>query len=411
MAAPEREERGERADRPALLFYCQHSVGLGHLVRSMILAGGLAERFRVVFLNGGRMPAQLEAPPGVELVQLPPLGHDSDYALVSRDPRWTVDEAKRERRRTILDLFEELRPSVVVVELFPFGRKKFGFELLPLLELARSAPWAPLVVCSLRDILVGRREQSSHDLRASELTNRFFDAVLVHADPRFARLEESFRPSTLLRVPVRYTGFVRDGSRPRAGGRRPARRMLVSAGGGMVGEPLFRAAVGAQPALEADGIATRIVAGPFLPEAAWRWLQDEAERRPGLEVERYVPDLAGEMAASLVTVSQCGYNTTMDILGARTAAVVVPFADGGEDEQSTRARRLERLGVLRVVDAAELDASSLLAAVHQALRLRPSKLDLDLEGRANTARIVAELAAQRTAEVVEAAGTRETVAR
>ena len=36
--------------RPALLFYCQHSVGLGHLMRSYALCDRLAERFRVVLL-------------------------------------------------------------------------------------------------------------------------------------------------------------------------------------------------------------------------------------------------------------------------------------------------------------------------------------------------------------------------
>ena len=44
---------------PAVLFYCQHAVGMGHLVRSLALAGALARRFRVVFLSGGRVPHRL----------------------------------------------------------------------------------------------------------------------------------------------------------------------------------------------------------------------------------------------------------------------------------------------------------------------------------------------------------------
>ena len=32
--------------RPAVLFYCQHSLGLGHLARAMRLAEGLTERCR-----------------------------------------------------------------------------------------------------------------------------------------------------------------------------------------------------------------------------------------------------------------------------------------------------------------------------------------------------------------------------
>jgi predicted glycosyltransferase len=60
------------------------------------------------------------------------------------------------------------------------------------------------------------------------------------------------------------------------------------------------------------------------------------------------------MAASAVSVSQGGYNTTMDILGCTTPAVVVPYGEGREDEQAARAQRLERLGALRVLDPSRL---------------------------------------------------------
>ncbi len=33
--------------RPTLLMWCQHSVGIGHLVRSLTLAGALATRYDV----------------------------------------------------------------------------------------------------------------------------------------------------------------------------------------------------------------------------------------------------------------------------------------------------------------------------------------------------------------------------
>ena len=50
-----------------------------------------------------------------------------------------------------------------------------------------------------------------------------------------------------------------------------------------------------------------------------------------------------------VSVSQAGYNTVLDILAARAAAVVVPFASGRETEQSLRAERLAARGVLELV--------------------------------------------------------------
>ena len=91
--------------RPPLLFYCQHSVGLGHLVRSFALAAALADRFRVVLLCGGRVPAALPPPPEVELVSLPPLGVGSNGAFTSHHPRLTVEDARAVRRRLILQAF------------------------------------------------------------------------------------------------------------------------------------------------------------------------------------------------------------------------------------------------------------------------------------------------------------------
>jgi predicted glycosyltransferase len=381
--------------RPGLLFYCQHSVGLGHLVRSLNLADGLAERFRVTLLNGGPWPRDLVAPAGVDVVHLPPLGHDDDYQLISRDPRHTVDEAVALRTAMVLDAFATTHPEVVLVELFPFGRKKFRFELVPLLEAAGSRADPPLVACSVRDILVGsRRDQQGHDDRAAGLADAYFDVVLVHADQRFATLGETFHPTAPMRTPVHYTGFVRAAQAPRPPRPREA-RVLVSAGGGLVGEPLFRAAVGArQRLLSEHALRTTLVTGPFLPEPVVDDLTRLAAVTEGLDVVRFLPDLAGEMAASAVSVSQVGYNTTMDILGSGTPAVVVPYGVGREDEQAERARRLERLGALRVVDADRLSGDTLADAVAAALDRPPLPVPLDLDGRTRTALLLHSLRRQ-----------------
>jgi predicted glycosyltransferase len=387
--------------RPRLLFYCQHSVGLGHLVRSMHVADGLARDFDVTLLNGGPWPPGLPQTTAVDIVHLPALGLDSDYALISRDDRFTVEEAVELRRSMILQTFHDTSPDVVLIELFPFGRKKFAGELMPLLEAARSAPDRPIVACSLRDILVGsRRDQQGHDDRASRTANEHFDAVLVHADARFATLDETFHPDVPLRTPVHYTGFVRgENAESAAPVRQP--RVLVSAGGGIVGEPLFRAALEAHPRVLAElGLHTLIVTGPFLPEPIAEELTRHADGVAGLTVVRYLPGLAGEMAASVVSVSQAGYNTTMDILGSATPAVVVPYGEGREDEQAERARRFERLGALRVVDADRLSADALVAALRDARGWTPLTVPLDLDGRTRTSELLRSLLAKDKLEAV-----------
>jgi predicted glycosyltransferase len=386
--------------REPILFYCQHSLGMGHLVRSLALAGALAERFRVVLLNGGKLPKGLAVPEGVEVVNLPPLGLDHNGRLVSRDGRRTAERAKELRRALIIETYRRLRPRVVLIELFPFGRKKFAGELLPLLEEARAeSVQRPLVVCSLRDILVGQRaEQQKHDARAAETANRYFDAVLVHSDPAFARLEETLGSYGQLAVPIHYTGFVlppqerAQGSTTKGG-----RQILVSAGGGLVGEALFRRAVAAYPLLrETEDVSMKIVTGPFLPEDAWRSLRESAGRLRGLSVRRFVPDLCAEMRRSAASVSQCGYNTALDILRAGVPALVIPFADGGEDEQLNRARRLERLGALSVAEQHELNPSRFAQELRELLTFRPQQSALDMHGGHNSARLIESLLRSRT---------------
>ena len=382
--------------RPSLLLWCQHSVGMGHLVRSLTLAGALARAYDVVLLSGGTVPDELSAPPGVRVVPLPPIGHEQDYTLVSRDPGVSVEEAQARRVTRILDELHAVRPDVLMIELYPFGRRKFAFELLPLLEAATALPERPLVVCSVRDILVAsRRDQARHDEGAAQVANRFLDAVLVHADDRFARLEESFSPVTPLAVPVLYTGFVR-----RAAGGGPGQaedrlpRVLVSAGGGLVGDPLFSVAAEAAPAvLAAHGLTTTVVTGPFLPDDARAALDAARARTPEcLEVVRFVDDLAGEIARSAVSVSQCGYNTTMDLLGAGTPAVVVPYAEGREDEQTRRATRLAALGAVDVLATDALRPASLVDAVGRAVTGgRVAAPDLRLDGAERTVELVTGL--------------------
>src|SRR3954470_21915877 len=151
--------------RPPLLCYCQHSVGLGHLMRSYALCAALSERFRVVLVCGGALPRGIRPPAGVEVLALPPLGVGAAGGFVSHDPRYTVEHAWAVRKERILAAFRAVRPVAVLVELFPFGRAKFARELVPLLEAARAE--GVFTACSLRDILVtGRANQREHEDRA-----------------------------------------------------------------------------------------------------------------------------------------------------------------------------------------------------------------------------------------------------
>src|ERR1044071_345730 len=381
--------------QPRLLFYCQHSLGMGHLIRSFAIAGGLANHFDVVFLNGGPLPEGQKPPEKIDIVNLPPLGFDSEMQLLSRDHSHTVAQAQQIRMQIMRKALYSARPDVLLIELFPFGRKKFAGELIELLEDARALSTPPVVVCSLRDILVERNQH--HDELACHRANRYFDAVLVHSDARFARLEESFHPFSPLKVPVHYTGFVTKEQNEDANPEpRRASRIVVSAGGGLVGEALLRTAIQAYEFLRApDKPEMRLIGGPFIPEQSWQALKEAAREKQGISLIRSVPDLGVELRGAAASISQCGYNTAMDIVRSRVPALVVPFSGEKQDEQMNRARRLERLGALRVLESERLDSQTLAAEVGPLLRFQPSAVQLDMNGVENTAQLLNELVRQR----------------
>ena len=380
--------------RPVLLFYCQHSLGIGHLTRSFALAAALTEHFHVVFLNGGRLPAGLPVPANIEIIDLPALGMDDGHTVISRDAKHDVAQAVAQRRALIEAAVQTHRPALLLVELFPFGRKKFASEILGLIRATRRQPGGPArVVCSLRDILVDARpDQQHHDDRARWLTDRYFDAVLVHADPALARLEDSFKPRQPLRTPVHYTGYVVP-ARAAVSTAPRGEHLLVSAGGGIVGDALLRTALAAR-ALLRHPIPMRLIAGPFLPEPQWLALQDAVRGAPGIELLRQVPDMVAEMRQARASISQCGYNTALDIIVAQVPALVVPYATATENEQSERATRLVALGAMQQLDAA-LEPQRLAAAIEDLLAFTPRASALGLDGATDSARTMQQLVSER----------------
>jgi predicted glycosyltransferase len=386
--------------RPCLLFYCQHSLGIGHLTRSFALVEALAPHFRVVFLNGGRLPEGVRVPAGMERIDLPPLGMDDGHTVISRDGHQDIQAVWNQRKALIDAAVEQHRPAVLLVELFPFGRKKFAGEILPMIRAARRR--SAMVACSLRDILVSARpDQQVHDDRARWLTDRYFDLVLVHADAAFARLEDSFRPRQPMRTPVRYTGFVvphrvqRD--RPQRGD-----HLLVSAGGGIVGEPLFRNVLDAHGLM--DGAPPlRLIAGPFLPEAHWESLRQLASGRAGITLVRHVPDMVEELRRARASISQCGYNTALDLVMSGSPALVVPYSTRTENEQADRAERLAGLGVMLNHGTDALTPESMRAAIQRLLAFEPTPAGLELQGAARSAEALLEQLAVHLHSLKEAA--------
>lgn len=392
--------RKRRGRRGRVLFYVQSVLGIGHLKRASLIARALVEA-------GVDTTVVLGAPPqpgidfdGCARVLLPPVrAADASFDVLLDEHDRPIDDAWRDRRQArLLMEFENIRPDVVLIELFPFGRRAFRFELMPLLVAATTRGPRPRVVCSVRDIVV-RRDEPKREAEILALIEGYFDRVLVHGDPALLPLDASFPAAPRIADRLAYTGYVAQAPAPaRAAARRADGRgeVIVSAGGGAVGEPLLRTALAARPLCRARERVFRLITGPNLPAAvfeALRW-----ERPAGVIVERWRPDLPVLLRNAALSVSQAGYNTLLDVLAARVPAVVVPFATGRETEQGARARAFAARGAVRLVEPDDLRPETLAAAIDEALTTpsqRPPLIRSD--GARTTARLLAGMCRDGTA--------------
>ncbi len=372
-----------------VFLYVQHLLGIGHLKRMAVLCRGLtAEGLDVDMISGG-MPVPGLDTGSARVFQLPPLksGRGGFHDLVDGDDRPVDDAWKARRRDHLLQLFHERRYDALIIEAFPFGRRQMRFELLPLLAAAKARAPRPLSICSVRDIVHTKRDPA-RIAETAELIETSFDRVLVHGDPTFVRFEETFPEARALAGKLHYTGMIADTRAP-GGGRGAAGGgdVLVSAGGGAVGEKLLATAMDARPLTCLGDARWRLLAGPNLGARALAGL---AARAPaGVVVERHRRDFPALLARCAVSVSQAGYNTVADILGAQSRAVIVPYAAHGETEQSLRARRLAERGLAQVVPEDTLSPKTLAGAIDAAFQAPPADAARpDLDGARAGARLV-----------------------
>ncbi|MEI4488541.1 glycosyltransferase [Frigidibacter sp. MR17.14] len=383
------------SDAPRVMFYVQHLLGIGHLARASRICAALKAAGAEVTVVTGGLPVPGFPPEGLDHVALPPLATAGEgFSGLADGAGAPVTPAYLDARRdALLAAFARLRPEVVVTEAFPFGRRQVRFEMLPLIAAIEAAHPRPALVASVRDILQSKVKPGRNEETVA-LVQAHYDRVLVHGDPAFVTLGDTFPLADQIADRVSYTGLV---AAPPPLPSDDRFDVVVSAGGGAVGGALSLAALAA--AAELPGLARwAVITGPNLPEAEAAAVADAAAGLPEGRVSlfRFRPDFPALLAAARLSVSQAGYNTVCDILQARCRAVLVPFAAGGETEQTLRAGHLQAAGRATMLPEAALGGPALAAAIRAALAgPDPSKTELAVDGAAQTAQLLCELTVSR----------------
>ncbi len=378
-----------------IIFYCQYVLGMGHFFRSLQIARALSDHDVTLVVGGQKVAVNL--PGHVRLVRLPVLYMDEKFTqLISGEPGQTVEAVLRQRREMLHDLVGTLCPDLFMVELYPFGRTIFQTELDPLLTKIGAGDFGPVKrVCSLRDVLVEKKDPVEYEERVLGKLNRLFDLLLIHSDGDFLRLDRTFGRVTDIRIPVRYTGFVTRKPKPGArekiredrGIRADERLVVASAGGGRTGFPLLYSVAEAFRLLrEGRKMRLELFAGPFMDEDAYASLKKFVSS--GVSVRRFTKNLPDYLAAADLSISMAGYNTCMDLLVMQIPALVFPYRR--QQEQPIRAEKIEPLLPMKIIGKEDLDPGCMRRHIIGMLDHAPRRkaLPLNLEGAADTARFL-----------------------
>lgn len=375
-----------------VLIAVTHLLGVGHLVRAAALAEAFAGAgHRVLLVSGGRPQPHQMPGKGVRTEQLPPVhAEGTDFVNLRAEDGAPVTPAYLDDRAGRLAGYAaDFKPDCIVTETFPFGRNALRREFEALCDYSGAALPRPVMLASVRDILnPPSRPQKAQ--RAEDMIVEHYDAVLVHGDSALGPLSRSWPVSGRLQPFLAYTGYVarqRDAHLD-AG---PSDDILVSGGGGAAALPLFHAVLAAAHA--APDLSWHILVGAGVNERDLLMLCAEAP--PNARVERARPDFPSLLAAARLSVSQAGYNTAADLAAAGTPAILVPFEDGGEQEQRLRAEALAAHGAAVMLDGARLGGAALLDAVRAGLASLPRRAPAALPDGAGEAVRIAEAAVRK----------------
>ena len=381
------------------MFYCQHTLGIGHLIRSMEIVRLLVKDFQVCFIDGGEVIEGFKIPPEVEVVNLPPIKTDTEFKqLEASGSSQTIDEVLENRKNQLLSIFKQYQPDILIIELFPFGRKKFTPELIPLVEAAKLTK--TIVVSSLRDIAITKKDKIAYEERVCQIMNQYFDVLLIHGDPQFIELEESFSRISDIKSQVYYTGYVAKPSEVSTENTIVAKKekptILVSVGGGRFGHDLLESVVKTAPILKQSiPHHIQVFTGPFIPEEVFAKLQNLAEGQTNITIEKYTSDFLSYMQKAELSISMSGYNTTMNILMTGVKAMMMAFTGNGDREQTIRAEKLEKLGRIKIIRPQDLHPEKFAAQVIDYLDRQPTELHFDLKGAEKTADYLRQLLHQQ----------------
>lgn len=404
----------------SVLYFIEPMIGLGSHYWSQTLAKAIVEThpdIELTILVDDLVPFEVSHE-RLNWVKLPmcrnQVSEDGSLTFELIDEHGLVvdEEWKQKRAATVFSVFHKVKPNIVLLHNHLSGLEwdnLIEFEYKALVELARSTAWNPPVVATAMDFIDGFEDGCKVTAQAYlDKVKAEVDYILVCGQSLDLFISscppaKQFKHKLVLAgYPINLNPILPLAYPPQSS------EVIVAAGGSELGSTLFKTAI------EAFRIAHcrqesalinypwRLLVGPNLKEqipslqkmaahiATSVGAADKLIVQPTVSSSEYLARLTHHCVVSL---SQCGQGTFLDLEQAGVPAVVVPYeANGIVLEQLYRAQFLQAANRGVMLREGDLTAQSLLAGLEKALSIGPKRMGLNLNGARFIANFVYDLA-------------------
>jgi predicted glycosyltransferase len=369
--------------RPRLLYYCLSLVGIGHLTASLHIIKELLNDFDIDLIYGGIDYSGFPEHDGFRVLQLPALLLNNSGELYAPEKSDHIETVWQLRQDCIHE-FVSSSYQGVIVEFYPFGRRRFKREIRSLIKHVQSLSGEIPVFSQVREVLVSSDLDSEQKIL--DIINAEIHTVLVRGDPDIISLDETFSLTSQLGERLFYAGYIS----PPAPKESPVRgnSILVSQGGGNVGQQLLSASV--QVASLLPDYRFLIATGSGASPADINYLQSLVQS-PNVSIVPFLTDFRSHLLTSALSINMGGDNTLLDMIATQTPSLAFPYP--GNTEQALRIEKLAKNGWVTQLKESDLNPNAFKHQILSALSKPYPTTPINLNGAANICQKVKEIIA------------------
>ncbi len=361
-----------------ILMYSHDTYGLGHIRRTLAIAGHLrSPSTNILVLTGSPIAGRFSLPENVDFVRIPGMIKKTNDEYHSLSIRIDPEHALTIRKSIISATAKSFQPDLFIVDKEPLGLKR---EVLPVLKWFKNHSPRTRTVLGLRDIMddrdTVRRDWENKDVyrHLAELYSEIW--VYGRRDIYDAAVEYNI-PEPIRRK-MHFTGYLprqvapdRVRRKTRKKFRVPAadRMIVVTTGGGGDGFKMMDSYLSMLEKQPLTKVASVLITGPFMPRQQRRHLARRA-RYLKIKVLPFYPRMEEMFGAADLVVSMGGYNTICEILSQQTPCLIVP-RDTPRREQLLRAEAFKKRRLVDYIPLRELAPEHLRNKVETMLKTLP----------------------------------------